>query len=193
MKEAETWSVNYTPTTEADNLIFAYKYDKRQRVIETKIPGKSVVYTLYNNSNWPILKQDGNQRIRNEWSFIKYDAYGRTIMTGVCIDSYTPLMQKDIDANALFEERDATSTTGYTSKSYPVAGGTVNTINYYDDYDYDIDNKSTTKHSYITSDIVPNPKLSRSNINRMTGTKTKILDNTTAWKISLFFSISMAE
>ena len=65
-----------------DQLCYQYRYDSRNRVIEKKIPGKGWEYSVYDALDRPILTQDANQRLINEWLFTKYDAFGRVAYTG---------------------------------------------------------------------------------------------------------------
>lgn len=47
------------------------------------------IYTVYDGDYRPILSQDGNQRKRDEWSFIKYDGLGRVVIEGIVKDKRT--------------------------------------------------------------------------------------------------------
>ena len=48
-----------------------------------KIPGADAVYLVYNNRDQIRLTQNGEQRLNYEWSFTKYDALNRLILTGI--------------------------------------------------------------------------------------------------------------
>ena len=65
------------------NWCFRYLYDGRRRVIEKRLPGvQEPIQIAYNRRDQPVMTQDGNQRPYAEWTFTKYDALSRPIMTG---------------------------------------------------------------------------------------------------------------
>ena len=70
-----------------DALGYQYRYDGRNRLVEKQVAGKEVKYIVYNKLDQPILTQDANQRINNEWLFTKYDAFGRVAYTGKATDN----------------------------------------------------------------------------------------------------------
>ncbi|WP_182920704.1 RHS repeat domain-containing protein [Pedobacter planticolens] len=135
---------NTTVFTETDPVferyIYGYHYDGRRRQTEKKIPGKGWEYMVYNNLDQLIFTQDTLQRAVGQWLFTKYDALGRTIMSGIHNNgSSRATLQAAADTETVFwEQRDNANTlTGYTNLSLPNV--TVNlsallSINYYDDY-----------------------------------------------------------
>ncbi|MDJ1470201.1 LamG-like jellyroll fold domain-containing protein [Xanthocytophaga flava] len=111
---------------------FAYRYDKRNRLVEKSVPGTEPVYMVYNAIDQPILSQDGNQRKANQWSFTKYDGLGRAILTGIYTHSTaaTPeQMQTSVEnwlsantSRKLYEERSPDNFAiqhGYTAQAFP--------------------------------------------------------------------------
>ncbi|MEO1654482.1 MAG: DUF6443 domain-containing protein, partial [Bacteroidota bacterium] len=76
-----------TGNTIFDNYCFVFYYDQRGRIIEKQVPGAEPLYMVYDQNDRLILTQDGQQRINSRWSFIKYDRYGREIMTGIYVDN----------------------------------------------------------------------------------------------------------
>ncbi|MCI4668083.1 MAG: RHS repeat-associated core domain-containing protein [Bacteroidia bacterium] len=135
-----------------DDYTFHYEYDDRGRVIGKKVPGADWVYTVYNDRDLPIYTQEGAQREKNEWSFIKYDNLNRPIITGVVSRNVSRTnLQAEVDvfAGPFFEEkadntaRDMTNeeVEGYTNLSLPLLSNngdaTVYSVSYYDDYDFD--------------------------------------------------------
>jgi RHS repeat-associated protein len=75
----------YAPGAFTRRWCFAYRYDERKRMIEKSVPGADPVYMVHNLRDELILTQDGAQRTRNEWSFTKYDALGRVVLTGLYV------------------------------------------------------------------------------------------------------------
>ena len=58
-------------------------YDNDSRAVETKGPGTGWVYAVYDKRDRVVLTQDGRQRIANEWSYSKYDAQNRPVVSGI--------------------------------------------------------------------------------------------------------------
>ncbi|MEE1944593.1 DUF6443 domain-containing protein [Pedobacter sp. KR3-3] len=134
-------AVAATSFTEADavfrNYVYGYHYDGRKRLIEKKIPGKGWEHIVYNKLDQVVLTQDSVQRNSGQWSFMKYDALGRTIMTGilgsnVARDSW----QYSVDIHpVLWENRESNGGTDYTNNAIPAAGiSKWGVLSYYDDY-----------------------------------------------------------
>ncbi len=129
-----------------DELCYQYKYDYRNRLIEKKIPGKGLESIVYDNLDRPVLTQDANQQITNEWLFTKYDALSRVVYTGVYNDSRVrDSIQKNSFNNKTttqnYETKAATGNSGYdgthyTNTNFPDANLEVLTVNYYDNYDF---------------------------------------------------------
>ncbi|GAB3433108.1 hypothetical protein GCM10027516_43440 [Niabella aquatica] len=136
-----------TSFTEADtnfeNYVYAYHYDGRRRLVEKKVPGKGWEYTVYNPSDRPVFTSNAEQRGRGVWSFIKYDALGRVIITGevadtsgrVNLQNAVNATLKPTGATELYETYNADpNTMGYTNATLPATGTKIFTVNYYDDY-----------------------------------------------------------
>ena len=136
-------------TNAIEGSCYIYHYDKRNRLIEKKIPGKGWEYIVYNKLDQPVLTQDAKQRINKDWNFMKYDVFGRVVYTG--IHKYASAsqnenaarleLQADLNSQSLqFEARGiATSVIGgitidYTNQSLPNTNLELLTVNYYDSY-----------------------------------------------------------
>jgi hypothetical protein len=65
------------------SLGYTYRYDERNRLTQKKIPGKGWEFMVYNKLDQPVLSQDSLQRLANQWTVTKYDAFGRVILTGL--------------------------------------------------------------------------------------------------------------
>ena len=129
-------------STELNELCYQYKYDKYNRLIEKKLPGKGWEYIVYDKANRPILTQDALQRAKTtkEWLFIKYDALGRVVYSGVYKNnSSRTSLQIAADAHNIKQEKRGTSLYNYTNSAYPtgINSSNVYAVNYYDDYSFD--------------------------------------------------------
>ncbi|MGJ1439074.1 DUF6443 domain-containing protein [Sphingobacterium siyangense] len=119
-----------------DLLGYRYTYDWKRRLIQKKEPGIAAYYYIYNNQNQLVASQSPKLRLKNQWNFIKYDAQGRTIMSGsyTSTESFTAL-RTAAEAAALTYEKPSTSSTGYTNTAWPTSGiASYAIINYYDNY-----------------------------------------------------------
>lgn len=124
------------------NFIYAYRYDPRNRLIEKKIPGKGWEEVIYNPADQVVFTQDAVQRLAAHRSFVKYDRFGRVVMTGVDLGhtSSRAEMQNTVNGlTVLYESRDNSPTNfhGYNNLSCPsfVPNLQAHVVNYYDSYD----------------------------------------------------------
>jgi len=121
-----------------NQYIYAYHYDGKNRIVDKKIAGKGWEYFVYNKLDQVVLSQDALQHDKNQWSFVKYDAFGRTVITGVYSNGAgRASLQSSVDTQAdnqipLWETNDFYGNQGYSNLSFPQANTTVLTINYYD-------------------------------------------------------------
>ncbi|WP_437918745.1 DUF6443 domain-containing protein [Sphingobacterium sp. LRF_L2] len=136
----------YTATTVTDNntdfneLVYAYRYDGRRRLVEKKIPGKGWEYIVYNKNDQPILTQDSVQRVARKWNYTKYDAFDRVASTGIYTNTTSgQITRKQVQAladavSSQWESR--VGTASYTNVSFPTTSAQIAeyTVNYYDDY-----------------------------------------------------------
>jgi len=66
-----------------NSLCYQYRYDKYNRLAESKLPGKEFwEYVVYDNQGRVSLTQDANQH-NKAWSFVKYDKFDRPVYTGI--------------------------------------------------------------------------------------------------------------
>ena len=142
--DASTWSVS---SDIGDGLCYINRYDPKGRIIEKHVPGKvgayanEVVYYVYDQWNRLVLTQDGNQRTESpdEWTFTKYDAFSRPIITGIYKSNNSrSTLQSSSDTGTGHHENRTNNATGYTlSNSFPDMTGDEDdllAITYYDDY-----------------------------------------------------------
>ena len=131
----------YNPTSNSalKNYAYIYKYNGRLLCKEKKLPGADPILYVYDKADRLIFSQDGEQRLTNNWTFFKYDAFGRIILTGVWKNSGKT--QAGLDS--LFKNTLATETFSkteaynYTWNSLSgVQGSMVLQANYYDNYKF---------------------------------------------------------
>ncbi|MBA9077105.1 DUF6443 domain-containing protein [Rufibacter quisquiliarum] len=124
---------------------FRYNYDGLRRLVEKQVPGAGPVETVYNRLDQPVLQRDALQAQRGRWSFTKFDALGRPVMTGELADTTGRAgMQARADAYPAqagrenWEGPDLNCPAGFTlDRSFPaVQENDLLTITYYDRYDY---------------------------------------------------------
>ncbi len=119
-----------------------YKYDFRNRCIAKKLPGCEWVYYVYDKADRPVFIQDGEQRLKNEWLFTKYDAMGRVIVTGEAVLNKTHQELQDILKTKVVQESFSfNSKWSYTWASLQGLVDSDNykrvlSVNYYDNYKF---------------------------------------------------------
>lgn len=141
--------VTATSFTEADavfsSYIYGYHYDGRRRLVEKHVPGSGWQYMVYNGLDQLVMVQDANQRNKSpkEWTFTKYDALGRVVITGLSIGSTDRAGWQGIfDAHAAsnlpqWETRETNGNTDYTNVAQPTTTvSRYHVVNYYDDYSF---------------------------------------------------------
>lgn len=169
-------------------LCFQYKYDSRYRKIEKKVPGKDWEYIIYDRLDRPILVQDPIQRNKTpkEWLFTKYDKLGRIAYTGITKsnDSRESIQEQyNNTSNKLYETKTnhpqtiAGTTIYYKSESNPLKVDQIHTINYYDNYHFDLAG-ATNPNSVYDQAITTNTK------GLSTGTRVRVL-GTNKWITSV--------
>ncbi|MDR2274088.1 MAG: DUF6443 domain-containing protein [Sphingobacterium sp.] len=139
---ATTTSVKEAATGDFHELVYAYKYDGRRRMVEKKIPGKGWEYLVYNKNDQVILTQDSVQRGTKKWSYTKYDAFGRIASTGIYTNTtagQTTRAQVQGLADAVTPQWESRAgTAAYTNVTFPITAAQKLelTANYYDDYSF---------------------------------------------------------
>ncbi|MGJ3234670.1 DUF6443 domain-containing protein [Marivirga sp.] len=132
------------PSDLLDQFVFQYQYDNRDRMEWKKVPGAEPVVMIYDDRERLVLTQDGEQAKSNLFSFTKYDALNRPIMTGEKeINNSIPNLRDLLNGNDWLQNYDAYETLegskyGYTSNSLPknLDLDEIHTVTYYDNYDF---------------------------------------------------------
>jgi RHS repeat-associated protein len=190
----------YVPTaTDLNAFSFQYKYDQRGRVIEKRVPGADWTYMVYDSRDRVVMTQDANQRAnsKKEWSFTKYDAFNRSVLTGITsVDSILSQskMQRRVNVffaggGTYFETFTGTGVVhGYTNSSYPSEPNASNylTVTFYDNYNfranwvggyaYANDNLSSVVNGFTYSQPATE---TTAVVGQVTGSKVKVLDGGT--------------
>lgn len=114
------------------------EYDEYGRVWKQCVPGTDYVLKLYDNRGRLAMTQDGNQRASGQWSFTKYDAFDRPVLSGVCTGGTYGAHKAALKAQTVMYEQRGSAVHGYTNDTYPsvTSLGNYLTVFYYDDYDW---------------------------------------------------------
>ncbi|PRB03836.1 sugar-binding protein [Chryseobacterium sp. MYb7] len=120
-------------------LCYQFKYDRKNRVVEKKLPGKGWEFMVYDKSDRIIMTQDSTLRKKGRWIINKYDKFSRLLYTGIIPGGSRNDMQAQAVDKFIIEDRD---TNGFTrngmqilySNNYFIDIETVLVVNYYDAY-----------------------------------------------------------
>lgn len=151
-----------------DLYVFHYKYDHKNRLIEKKLPGSMYTKYVYDKLNRLSMQQEPRQVQEGKWTFLKYDAFGREIIKGIC--QFEQAMSREdmqlfFDQASVFHESANQSGIFYTNHVFPTSGITDTLqLLYYDTYDAGLDGTSNWTHynqAYFknNSNKVPHAKL----------------------------------
>ena len=169
---------------------FQYQYDGLRRMVEKRIPGAERLYMIYDRRDRLVLTQDGNQRDPSktsgrEWTFTKYDALDRMIMTGIythgsVVDRVA--MQTIVNSeNDQYETYNGnTGNYGYSNILFPTTGINVQAITFYDHYDFITDLGWSGYNTTVTGALNP----ARSQV---TGFLTKVLGTSIYLKNATYY------
>jgi hypothetical protein len=119
--------------------IYRYTYDQRGNIIRKLIPGRNNEMFYYDRLDRLVLTidADGNK------TALKYDKLSRPIISGLYSGNQIPN-----NANGLYET-ESNGTLGYTMQnSFPASNLDVNTVNYYDHYDFDRNGSIQSNENY---------------------------------------------
>jgi RHS repeat-associated protein len=160
--EMETWA-------EFNENVYAYHYDGRGRVFESKKPGIGWEKTVFNRLNQAVMSQDSDELAKNNtWNYVQMDGQNRMIRSGQMVlpayytrDSLQRMFNSFVDANQ-FEERSTTqgSVQGYTNRSFPTAlrtyvtDASLKSVMFYDDYSWvysDSNSGSASAYNFQTN------------------------------------------
>ena len=124
-------------STFLNQYAYQYLYDNLHRKIAEKTPGTDWKYFVYNNRDQLVLSQDGNQRLKNQYSFTKYDDLGRPVLSGLTtITGTIDQVRATVDGQTVLNEQIGNVVLGYTNNAYPNVSdpNAYLVATYYDDY-----------------------------------------------------------
>jgi RHS repeat-associated protein len=127
-----------------DQFCYQYKYDKYNRQVEKKIPGKGWIYMVYDQQNRMVATQDPNLKAKGQWVYTKYDQFGRVAFTGISSGGERIAEQNLADSfgnnnvkrtTSVFFNREGLDVYYDPNGTYPnVNWVKLLTVNYYDSY-----------------------------------------------------------
>ena len=133
---------SFTVAAPYEDRIYTYRYDRRGRLVEKKVPHKGPEHFVYDAAGQLIATQDAEQAGRDEWRFSKYDVLGREVLSGLCTDARDrAALQSDLDNSPLkhYEVADPANFSvqrGYSAQAFPTAHYDIQHSRYYDRYDF---------------------------------------------------------
>ncbi|MGS2765232.1 DUF6443 domain-containing protein [Sinomicrobium sp. M5D2P9] len=132
-----------------NELCYQYIYDRRNRLVEKKLPGKGWEYIVYNALDQPVMSRDSILAANNKWLFTKYDAFGRVTYTGTINHQGSRVaLQNSANNSSAYDQFETRTPTANTYAGTPVyysnaaipkgLNDEIHTIHYYDDYNFDL-------------------------------------------------------
>ena len=164
------------------------EYDGRNNPIREWAPGQGKKSNVYDVLGRRVLSQTNRMSQGNQWTFIKYDAQNRPVLSGIIVsdvsngssemvsDALQAYMAPGqvVNYSRVYEDRGAVLH-GYTNNTYPtnVSQADVLNVTYYDDYDWITD---ATKYGFSAVEAIAGTAKTTNSIAGMTtGSKTKVL------------------
>ncbi|MDR1592654.1 MAG: DUF6443 domain-containing protein, partial [Prevotellaceae bacterium] len=173
---------------------YVYKYDERNNLIYKRLPSCEPIYMVYDKANRLILSQDGNQRLSNHWTMIKYDTFGRILYTCIMSASRTHAqLQGDIVNLIITEVYDPNhqyklGDTGYSCTYFRGQVVSLLTVNYYDKYDNLLSLLSAGERSALQYATQSGYGVMYSNVTtKLVGSRTYLLDNSGKYLVSVCY------
>ena len=130
-------SIDYN-SAKWNQWVFFYRYDSRGRLIEKKVPGAGLEEFVYDRWDRLVWKRTAFQTEQGKWSFMKYDALNRLIISGETTRAgdRTSLQTEAAAATTHHESRNTTGPVYYSLNSgYPtIPEESIRSISYFDNY-----------------------------------------------------------
>jgi len=148
-----------------NNLCYQYRYDKYNRLAESKLPGRDFwEYVIYDKQGRVTLTQDSNQH-NQAWSYVKYDKFDRPVYNGIYTSNSTRAsLQTSLDNASYATSNESTSISPfnsdgqniyYTKAAIPSTNISVLSVNYYDKYPLGSPARPSTILGANTMDDIP--------------------------------------
>ncbi len=125
---------------------YQYRYDKRLRLIERRLPTKGLEYLVYDRQDRLVATQDANLREKGQWQYSKFDQLGRIAIMGICTGGSRTVEQNNADGFG-YNNVNRVNTTAFNRQgmdvyyanydnTYPESSKwvTLLSLNYYDTY-----------------------------------------------------------
>ena len=181
---------------QVDELAYQKVYDNKGRISEESSPGAGWIRYVYDHWNRLVLTRHSGQVTDGDkyWSFFKYDALNREIMTGVIHDErgrdqLQTLLDGITSSGARYETVNNTSSRGYTkyktfpdlNNDYTSSDYEIHSFSYFDNYDFiTYPNWDQEGHSFGFSQPAGFSGLKSNSVtDRTTGSKIKLLGSNT--------------
>ena len=133
LTSGDTWSSSNVDAIE--DYGYYYRYDVKGRLIAKKLPGADWIYYVYDKGDRQVMSQDGNQRLRGEWSFRIVDKQGRSCLTGICNNSIDPFGSPFDTVNVMAERSwEPSALFGYEISGLSLVTPVVLTADWWDHY-----------------------------------------------------------
>ncbi|MFW0739157.1 DUF6443 domain-containing protein, partial [Flavobacterium sp. T12S277] len=189
-KAGSTFSAIISDGTQGvlDNLCYQYKYDKRNRLVEKKLPGKQWEFIVYDKLDRLVATGPANSPFTDStgsgWMITKYDAFNRPVYTGwMNTTAATAAGRTNLQAaqnnptlTVINESKQSSGTLDgiaayYTNIVAPVSFKLL-TVNYYDTYSY--------PNAPVIPSAIENQSLLINTKGLATGSWTRVLTSSTS-------------
>ncbi|MBN3584567.1 hypothetical protein JYB64_19405 [Algoriphagus aestuarii] len=188
IKTSNNWN-NSTWNSLKFNQYYFYTYDERGRLISKELPGVSKEEIVYDLQDRLVAIQDSVLYGIGKWKFVKYDALGREVMTGLVSYSETrttlqsllnTLGSNNAVINSTSGKTGTTNAGGFPRSTDGNGEAEVMTVNYYDNYSF---KKGTLSFSQITG----YPSSSSKTHGLLTGKLVRNLNSGTRYETAYFY------
>lgn len=188
----------HTPSdVEMQELVFQYKYDEKGRLASEKAPGAGWIEYVYDEWDRLVMSRYEGQQYEGaaSWTFQKYDALNRPIVSGEVKTSKTraELITAMNAANKGRFETTSDGTHGYTlTQSFPDLNSSafydyaIMTVNYNDDYDFIERLGLGTAYNYSKPSGFSHAKDNRTK-GLSTGSKVRVLGTGVQWLYTVMY------
>lgn len=180
-----SWSIS---TSLAAELCYIYRYDERNRLTVSKIPGADSTEHIYDKRDRLICKRNGIARSLGQWIVYYYDELNREVMSGLIYTAYSRIQLRDYIESLPYSPT-------VSLPGIDTATGVVKLTNsYYDTYNYNgVIAFSTTDVGKVTANSNPYSEANSTSPSTMTrglltGKRTNIIGNPQYLVSSFYFN-----